>query len=134
MADSLKLIGVNHIRRHKGKELQYVPPNGESDQHIVKRWWRDSKDKGVFIACTKFKVKRKGGDVVILVPAHQETQLDIAFDGNRTWNFRPASKDVPRVGIFTADNRFIEEYVFPTVSGGRIMRVTNMDAAGYPEM
>lgn len=134
MADSLKLIGVKHIRRHKGKELQYIPPNGESDQHIVKRWWRDSKDKGVFIACTKFKVKRKGGDVVILVPSHSETQLDIAFDGNRTWNFKPASKDVARVGIFTPDNKFIEEYVFPSVSGGRIMRVTTMDAASYPGM
>ena len=134
MADSLKLVGVKHIRSHRGKELQYVPPKGESDQHIVKRWWRDSKAKGVFIACTKFKVSRKGGDVVILVPAHHETRLDIGIDGNRTWNFKPASKDVPRVGIFTPDNKFVEEYLFPTVSGGRIMRVTNTDAVSYPGM
>lgn len=132
MADSLKLVGTKRVAAQTGSDLTISTPVRGGDQHTVRRWWNDNKNSALYINCTKFKVSRAAGDVVLMVPSSADTRLDISFDGDAQWTFGPIDRAVSRVGVFTSGLELIEEYVFPVISGGKVMKTIPAGAASYP--
>ncbi len=132
MADSLKLVGVKRISNQTGNDLVLSRPTGGGDQFKIRRWWSDNKNCAVYVNCTKLAVSRPTGGVMLMVPTSQDTRLDIKFDGDSTWTFGPVSRSVDRVGVFTTNLELIEEYVFSSVSGGKVMKTIPAGAASYP--
>ena len=132
MADSLKLVGIKRVSSQTGADLTIVTPIRGGDHHKIRRWWSDNKNVAPYVNCTKFTVSRTDGDVVLLVPTSPDTRLDIKFDGDSTWTFGPSNRSVTRVGVFTTGLALIEEYVFPVISGGKVMKTTPAGAASYP--
>ena len=132
MADSLKLVGTKRVAGQTGSDLTITTPLRGGDQHSVRRWWKDNKNSALYINCTKFTVSRTDGNVVLMVPSSPDTRLDIAFDGDSLWTFCPTDRAVSRVGVFTSDLTLIEEYVFPVISGGKVMKTIPAGAAPYP--
>ena len=132
MADSLKLVGTKRDSGQPGSALTISTPVRGGDQHKVRRWWNDNKNSALYVNCTKFTVSRTDGDVVLMVPSSSDTRLDISFDGDTAWTFGPTDRAVSRVGIFTLGLDLIEEYVFPVISGGKVMKTTPAGGASYP--
>ena len=132
MADSLKLVGTKRVSGQTGSDLTISTPVRGGDQHKVRRWWNDNKNSALYVNCTKFTVSRAAGDVVLMVPSSADTRLDISFDGDTAWAFGPTDRAVSRVGIFTSGLDLIEEYVFPVISGGKVMKTTPAGGASYP--
>lgn len=132
MADSLKLVGIKRVDKQTGADLTLTSPTRGGDQHKIRRWWKDNRNAAQYVNCTKFKVSRASGDVVLMVPTSQDTRLDIKFDGDQTWTFGPSSRAIDRVGVFTTNLSLIEEYVFPVISSGKVMRAIPAGAAAYP--
>ncbi len=132
MADSLKLVGTKRVAGQTGSDLTISTPLRGGDQHLVRRWWNDNKNSALYVNCTKFLVSRAAGDVVLMVPSSSDTRLSISFDGDTAWTFGPIDRAVSRVGVFTSDLNLIEEYVFPVISGGKVMKTIPAGAASYP--
>lgn len=131
--DSLRLVGIKRLAKHTGSDLTLVTPTRGGDHHKIPQWWSANPKSTVYINCTKFSVNRPDGDVVIFVPSSADTRLDIKYDNSSdTWTFGAGSIGVERVGVFTSSHEIIEEYVFPKISGGKVMKVTPPNAAAYP--
>lgn len=132
MADSLKLVGIKRVSGQTGSDLSISTPLRGGDHHKIRRWWNDNKNVAPYVNCTKLLVSRTAGDVVLMVPTSSDTRLDIKFNGDTEWSFGPTSRSVNRVGVFTTSLELIEEYVFPVISGGKIMKTIPAGAASYP--
>ena len=131
MADSLVLKGVKDVRRHTGDEMLLTFPKRGGDTHQVKEWW---KTKGVSVCycdCTIFQVTAGADTVKLVLDTNKGTDVRIDHDGAFNFEFYGVN-ELRRAALFTADFELIEHYVFPSISGGKIMTVTPADAAAKP--
>ena len=130
MADSLVLTGSRQVTKHAGNEMQrHDAPRGGNTWQIP-RWW--AKGNGVvYTDCTVFKVSAGGGSTYLAVESSSSVNLRIDHDGSYGFTFSQFN-EVSRAALFTDAWAIIEHYVFPSISGGKVMTVVPAGAAGKP--
>ena len=130
MADSLVLTGSRQVTKHAGNEMQrHDAPRGGNTWQIP-RWW--AKGNGVvYTDCTVFKVSAGGSSTYLAVEASSSVNLRIDHDGSYGFTFSQFN-EVSRAALFTDAWAIIEHYVFPSISGGKVMTVVPAGAAGKP--
>ena len=130
MADSLVLTGVKDVKKHTGTEMLLTRPKRGGDTHSLKEWWKVG-GKTCYIECTVFDVT-VGGDVCKLVlDTNMSTNVRIDHDGAFGFEFYGIN-EIRRGALFTAAYEIIEHYVFPVISGGKVMTVIPAGAAAKP--
>ena len=127
MADKLLFRGDKHIRNQEGDEMSLVIPRRGGDTHNVPRWWSKS-NHVVNIKCAVLRVQtatRGTLRLVIPVASMESIYLWIEHEGDGTFKFKNNHVGVERVAVFSDDMRFLyEEYQFPKISGGSVLRRT----------
>ena len=130
MADSLVLTGVKDVKKHTGTEMLLTRPKRGGDTHSVKEWWKNGVST-VYATCTIFDVTAGGETVKLVLDTGVSTNVRIDHDGSFNFTFiRP--NELRRGALFTADMQLIEHYVFPAISGGKVMTVTPPGSAAKP--
>ena len=131
MADSLVLTGVKDIKKHTGTEMVRINPKGGGDTFQLKRWWVEGGVSTTYTNATVFDVTAAAGTVKLAVEASSSVNVRIDHDGSFNFTFFNAN-ELSRAALYTDAFEIIEHYVFPTISGGKIMTVTPAGAASRP--
>jgi len=130
MADSLVLTGVKDVKKQTGTEMLLTRPKRGGDSHLVKEWWRNGVST-VYANCTIFDVTTGAGTVKLVLDTGVSTNVRIDHDGAFNFTFiRP--NELRRGALYTEDMQLIEHYVFPAISGGKVMTVTPPGSASRP--
>ena len=130
MADSLVLTGVKDVKNNAGTEMQLIRPKRGGDTHQLKEWWKTGANK-CYVSCTVFNVTTTDGTVKLALDTNKSTNIRIDHDGFFNFAFYGIN-EVRRAALFTENYELIEHYVFPSISGGRIMTVTPAVAGSRP--
>ena len=130
MADSLILTGVKDVKKHTGTEMLLTRPKRGGDTHAIKEWWNDRNGKQ-YCNCTVFDVTVGADTVKLALKTNMSTNIRIDHDGAFEFNFYGIN-EIERACLFTTDLEVIEHYVFPRISGGKVMTVTPAGAASKP--
>ena len=131
MADSLVLTGVKDIKKHTGTEMLRINPKGGGDVFKLRRWWVEGGVSTTYVTATVFDVTAAGGTVKLAIDTSVSTNLRIDHDGSFNFSFYNIN-EVSRAALFTDAFELIEHYVFPKISGGKIMTVTPANGASRP--
>ena len=130
MADSLVLTGVKDVKKHTGTEMLLTRPKRGGDTHALKEWWKGGAGK-CYVQCTVFNVTVGGDTCKLAIDSNMSTNLRIDHDGSFGFDFF-GPNEVRRAALFTSSYEIIEHYVFPVISGGKVMTVTPAGAAAKP--
>lgn len=130
MADSLVLSGVKNVKKHTGSEMLLIRPKRGGDTFSLKEWWNGGGGKQ-YTRCTVFNVTVNGVTVKLAITTNSLSNVRIDHDGSFGFSFYGASS-VSRAALFTDEFELIEHYVFPSISGGKVMTVIPADAASKP--
>ena len=131
MADSLVLTGVKDIKKHTGTEMLRLNPKGGGDVFSLKRWWVAGGVSTTYTNCTVFNVTTAAGTVKLALDTNMSTNVRIDHDGSFNFTFI-GSNELSRAALFTDTFELIEHYVFPSISGGKVMTVTPAGGAARP--
>jgi len=131
MADSLILTGVKEVKKHTGTEMVRLNPRGGGDSFKLARWWVEGGVSTVYATCTVFDVTTAAGTVKLAIDTSASSNIRIDHDGSFNFTFFGIN-EVARAALFTDAFEIIEHYVFPAISGGKIMTVTPPGAASRP--
>jgi len=131
MADSLVLTGVKDVKKHTGTEMLLTRPKRGGDTHSLKEWWRGGGANKCYVMCTVFNVTTAAGTVKLVLDTSAGTNVRIDHDGAFNFVFYGIN-EVRRGALFTDAYELIEHYVFPVISGGKVMTVTPVDGASRP--
>ena len=131
MADSLVLTGVKGVKKHAGSELRLTRPKRGGDTHSVKKWWCGAGASTVYAECAVFDVTVGNNTCKLAVNASAGSHVTILHDGAFGFTFR-GIHGIKRAALFTSDYQLIEHYVFPAISGGKVMTVTPAGSAERP--
>ena len=132
MSDSLVLTGVKDVRKHTGTEMLRLNPKGGGDTFSLKRWWVAGGISTCYEPCTVFNVTTAAGTVKLALATKAEgSRVRIDHDGSFNFSFFGAG-EISRACLFTDTFEVIEHYVFPAISGGKVMTVTPADSADRP--
>ena len=132
MSDSLVLTGVKDVRKHTGTEMLRLNPKGGGDTFSLKRWWVGAGVSTCYEPCTVFSVTTAAGTVKLALATKSEgSRIRIDHDGSFNFSFSGAGQ-ISRACLFTESFEVIESYVFPSISGGKVMTVTPAGAASKP--
>ena len=130
MADSLVLTGVKDVKKHTGSEMKLARPKRGGDTHSLKEWWKAGAGK-CYAECTVFNVTTADGSVKLAIDSNMSTNLRIDHDGAFNFTFYGIN-EVRRAALFTSSYELIEHYVFPAISGGKVMTVTPANGGSRP--
>ena len=131
MADSLVLTGVKDVKKHTGTEMVRLNPKGGGDTFKLRRWWVEGGVNSVYVPSTVFKVTTAAGTVRLALATSSSTNVRIDHDGSFNFTFFGAN-ELGRAALYTDTFELIEHYVFPKISGGKIMTVTPAGGADRP--
>ena len=131
MSDSLVLTGVKDIKKHTGTEMVRLTPTGGGDVFRLKRWWSFGGSHTTYTDVTLFSVTNSTGTVKLAVASNSSTNLRIDVDDNFNFAFNNFN-EVQRAALYTTDLELIEQYVFPSISGGKTMTVIYPGAPSRP--
>jgi hypothetical protein len=131
MADSLVLTGVKDIKKHTGTEMLLTRPKHGGDTHHLKEWWKVGGVSTCYTDCTVFNVTVGGDTVKLVLDTSMSTNVRIDHDGAFNFNFYGVN-ELKRGALFTDAYELIEHYVFPSISGGKVMTVTPAGAVAKP--
>jgi hypothetical protein len=131
MSDSLVLTGVKDVRKHTGTEMLRLNPKGGGDTFQLKRWWVEGGSSTVYEDATVFSVTTAAGTVKLALATSMSTNVRIDHDGSFNFAFY-GSNELSRGALFTDAFELIEHYVFPAISGGKVMTVTPAGGADRP--
>ena len=113
MAEILVLRGITEVKSKVGTRLNRAQ-SSEGDTFPILKWW-DKSDHADYVPCIKITVDRIKGDLNLFVPASDDAELTIEFDGDNTLTFNNY-RAVRRIGIQLApDDPIAGEYVFPKI-------------------
>ena len=130
MADSLVLTGVKDVKKHTGTEMLLTRPKRGGDTHALKEWWKVG-GKTCYVQCTVFDVTVGGNTCKLVLDSNMSTNVRIDHDGAFGFEFFGIN-EIRRGALFTAAYEIIEHYVFPVISGGKVMTVIPAGAAAKP--
>ena len=131
MADSLVLTGVKDVKKHTGTEMLLTRPKRGGDTHSLKEWWKGGGVSTCYVECTVFDVTVGGDTCKLVLDSNMSTNVRIDHDGSFGFTFF-GSNEIRRGALFTDAYEIIEHYVFPSISGGKVMTVTPAGAADKP--
>ena len=131
MADSLVLTGVKDIKKHTGTEMLRLNPKHGGDTFHLKRWWVEGGISTVYVDATVFDVTTGAGTVKLALATSMSTNVRIDHDGSFNFTFIGVN-ELSRAALFTDTFELIEHYVFPSISGGKVMTVTPPGGASRP--
>ena len=131
MSDSLVLTGVKDVRKHTGTEMLRLNPKGGGDTFHLKRWWVEGGVSTVYIDATVFDVTTGAGTVKLALATSMSTNVRIDHDGSFNFTFIGVN-ELSRAALYTDTFELIEHYVFPSISGGKVMTVTPAGGASRP--
>ena len=131
MADSLVLTGVKDVKKHTGTEMLLTRPKRGGDTHAVKEWWKNGGVSTCYAECTIFDVTVGGDTVKLVLDTDVSTNVRIDHDGAFGFEFI-GPNEIRRGALFTSNFQLIEHYVFPAISGGKVMTVIPAGAAPKP--
>ena len=131
MSDSLVLTGVKDVRKHTGTEMLRLNPKGGGDTFHLKRWWVEGGISTVYVDATVFNVTTGAGTVKLALATSMSTNVRIDHDGSFNFTFSGVN-ELSRAALFTDTFELIEHYVFPSISGGKVMTVTPSGAGSRP--
>ena len=131
MADSLVLTGVKDVKKHTGTEMLLTRPKRGGDTHSLKEWWKGGGANKCYVMCTVFDVTTSAGTVKLVLDTNAGTNVRIDHDGSFNFTFYGIN-EVRRGALFTDAYELIEHYVFPIISGGKVMTVTPSAGASRP--
>ena len=131
MADSLVLTGVKDIKKHTGTEMLRLNPKHGGDTFHLKRWWVEGGISTVYVDATVFDVTTGAGTVKLALATSMSTNVRIDHDGSFNFTFIGVN-ELSRAALFTDTFELIEHYVFPSISGGKVMTVTPSGGASLP--
>ena len=131
MSDSLVLTGVKDVRKHTGTEMLRRNPKGGGDTFQLKRWWVEGGVSTCYEDATVFDVTTANGTVKLALATSMSTNVRIDHDGSFNFAFFGIN-EVSRAALFTETFEIIEHYVFPAISGGKVMTVIPAGAASRP--
>ena len=132
MSDSLVLTGVKDVRKHTGTEMLRLNPKGGGDTFSLKRWWVTGGSSTCYEPCTVFRVTTDAGSVrLALATKNEGARVRIDHDGSFNFSFYNAC-EISRGCLFNDAFEVIESYVFPSISGGKVMTVTPADGPVRP--
>jgi len=123
MADSLVLKGVKDVRKHTGSEMVLMRPKRGGDTHQLKKWWLINANSTVYVSCSLFKVAAGAGSVYLAIDSQEMSTIRIDHDGFANFTFY-AINGISRAALYDENMALIEHYVFPKISGGKVMTVT----------
>ena len=133
MADSLVLAGVKDVKKHTGTEMLLTRPKRGGDTHSIKEWWKPGSVSTCYVQCTVFDITTPAGTVKLALDTNMSTNVRIEHDGAFGFTF-VVPNEVRRGALYTEDMQLIEHYVFPSISGGKVMTVTPAGAADRPSV
>ena len=131
MSDSLVLTGVKDVRKHTGTEMLRLNPKGGGDTFHLKRWWVEGGVSTVYVDATVFDVTTGAGTVKLALATSMSTNVRIDHDGSFNFTFIGVN-ELSRAALYTDSFELIEHYVFPSISGGKVMTVTPAGGASRP--
>ena len=131
MSDSLVLTGVKDVRKHTGTEMLRLNPKGGGDTFHLKRWWVEGGVSTVYVDATVFNVTTGAGTVKLALATSMSTNVRIDHDGSFNFTFIGVN-ELSRAALYTDTFELIEHYVFPSISGGKVMTVTPAGGADRP--
>lgn len=131
MADSLVLKGVKDVIKHTGNEMVLMRPKRGGDTHQLKKWWLINAKSTVYVTCSLFKVTAGGDSVYLAIDTQEMSRVRIDHDGAFDFSFYGIN-GISRAALYDDSMALIEHYVFPKISGGKIMTVTPPGAASRP--
>ena len=131
MSDSLVLTGVKDVRKHTGTEMLRLNPKGGGDTFQLKRWWVEGGSSTVYEDATVFSVTNATGTVKLALATSMSTNVRIDHDGSFNFAFIGVN-ELSRAALYTDAFELIEHYVFPAISGGKVMTVTPAGGADRP--
>jgi len=131
MSDSLVLTGVKDVRKHTGTEMLRLNPKGGGDTFQLKRWWVEGGSSTVYEDATVFSVTTAAGTVKLALATSMSTNVRIDHDGSFNFAFIGVN-ELSRAALYTDTFELIEHYVFPSISGGKVMTVTPAGGASRP--
>jgi hypothetical protein len=131
MSDSLVLTGVKDVRKHTGTEMLRLNPKGGGDTFQLKRWWVEGGISTVYEDATVFNVTTGTGTVKLALATSMSTNVRIDHDGSFNFTFIGVN-ELSRAALYTDTFELIEHYVFPSISGGKVMTVTPASGASRP--
>ena len=131
MADSLVLKGVKDVIKHKGSEMLLVQPKRGGNTHRIKRWWAPNAVNTVYQGCSLFKVSVGIGVCYLAVNTSEMSTIRIDHKGEFIFGFYSIN-GVDRAALVNQDMDLIEHYMFPKISGGKIVTVVPPNGAPRP--
>ena len=131
MSDSLVLKGLKDVRKHKGSEMLLCNPKRGGNSYSVKQWWAQNASQTTYVGCSVFKVTQGANTVYLAVDTAEMSTIRIDSEADFTFNFYGIHQ-INRAALFTLDWELIEHYVFPKISGGKIMTVTPASGGARP--
>ena len=123
MSDSLVLKGLKDVRKHTGSEMLLCNPKRGGNSYPVKKWWALNASQTTYVGCSVFKVTQGANTVYLAVDTAEMSTIRIDSEADFSFNFYGIHQ-INRAALFTTDWELIEHYVFPKISGGKIMTVT----------
>ena len=130
MADSLVLTGVKDVKKHTGTEMLLTRPKRGGDTHsskrVVERWCNNRICNALSLMSLQV-----GYCQAVLDTTSMSTNVRIDHDGHLTLPSIGVN-EVSRAALFTDAFELIEHYVFPSISGGKVMTVTPPGGASRP--
>ena len=132
MADSLVLTGVKDVKKHTGTEMVRLNPKGGGDTFKLARWWVEGGVSTLYLSATVFDVTTAAGTVKLALDTKGEgSRVRIDHDGSFNFSFFGMG-EISRAALYTDSFELIEHYVFPKISGGKVMTVTPAGGASRP--
>ena len=131
MSDSLVLKGLKDVRNHTGSEMLLQRPPRGGDAYPVKKWWATNASQTIYVGCSVFKVTQGSDSVFLAIDTAEMSTVRVDSDANFAFKFF-INKEISRAALFTDAWELIEHYVFPKISGGKVMTVVPAGAASRP--
>lgn len=131
MSDSLVLKGLKDVRKHTGSEMLLMNPKRGGNSYPVKKWWATNSNQTIYVGCSVFKVTQGGNSVYLAIDTAEMSTIRVDSDASFAFKFF-INKEVSRAALFTDSWELIEHYVFPKISGGKVMTVVPAGGASRP--
>ena len=131
MSDSLVLKGLKDVRKHTGSEMLLMNPKRGGNSYPVKKWWALNASQTTYVGCSVFKVTQGANTVYLAVDTAEMSTIRIDSDAGFLFKFY-SPKQCFRAALFTDGWELIEHYLFPSISGGKIVTVTPPGAGSRP--
>ena len=131
MSDSLVLKGLKDVRKHTGSEMLLMNPKRGGKSYPVKKWWAMNANHITYVGCSVFKVTQGGTSVYLAIDTNEFSTVRIDSDSDFVFNFY-INNQINRAALYNENWQLIEHYVFPKISGGKVMTVTPAGSASRP--